>query len=164
MSLRMLSECLVYSSMRLGVPFIAPRQLGAVGDNLGRQFPPSVEWCTGQSGAPPDSHYSSLMRDLLPYLVHPTVGPWDRLAHRTMSGAHQTFWCTQPTVGTGHVSRVDRATDRWPLAPLAHRTVRCTTRQYGVPGPSRYLAVHSQVFSNDFLLLLALFLALRQTH
>jgi hypothetical protein len=30
--LRMLSECLGDSSMHLGVPFIAPRQLGAVGD------------------------------------------------------------------------------------------------------------------------------------
>jgi hypothetical protein len=30
--LRMLSECLSNSSMRLGVLFIAPRQLGAVGD------------------------------------------------------------------------------------------------------------------------------------
>jgi hypothetical protein len=30
--------------MRLRVPFIAPRQLGAVGDQFGR---PSVEWCTG---------------------------------------------------------------------------------------------------------------------
>jgi hypothetical protein len=29
--LRMLKVCLGYSSMRLGVPFIAPRQLGAVG-------------------------------------------------------------------------------------------------------------------------------------
>jgi hypothetical protein len=54
----MLSECLDHSSIRLGVPFIAPRQLGAVRDNLGRQFLPSVEWCTGQSGAPPDNHYS----------------------------------------------------------------------------------------------------------
>jgi hypothetical protein len=51
----MLSECLDHSSIRLGVPFIAPRQLGAVRDNLGRQFLPSVEWCTGQSGAPPDN-------------------------------------------------------------------------------------------------------------
>jgi hypothetical protein len=50
----MLSECLGGSSMRLGVPFIAPRQLGAVGGQLGRQFLPSVEWRTGQSGAPPD--------------------------------------------------------------------------------------------------------------
>jgi hypothetical protein len=34
--------------MRLGVPFIAPRQLGAVESILGRQFLPSVDWCTGQ--------------------------------------------------------------------------------------------------------------------
>ena len=47
-SLRMLSECFRYSSMRLGVPSIAPRQLGAVGDQLERQILPSVEWCTGQ--------------------------------------------------------------------------------------------------------------------
>jgi hypothetical protein len=48
----MLRECLVCCSMRLGVPFIAPRQLGVVGDQLGRQFLPSVEWCTGQSAVP----------------------------------------------------------------------------------------------------------------
>jgi hypothetical protein len=33
--------------MRLGVPFIAPRQLGAVESNPGRQILPSVDWCTG---------------------------------------------------------------------------------------------------------------------
>jgi hypothetical protein len=59
--------------MRLGVSFLAPRQIGAVGDQLGRQFLPSVEWCTGQSGAPPDSHYSSPVRDRLPNQVHPTI-------------------------------------------------------------------------------------------
>ena len=53
--LGMLRECLVYSSMRLGVPFIAPRQLGAVESIPGRQFLPSVAWRTGQSGAPPDT-------------------------------------------------------------------------------------------------------------
>jgi hypothetical protein len=53
--LGMLKECLVFSSMRLGVPFIAPRQLGAVGSNPRRQILPSVGWRTGQSGAPPDS-------------------------------------------------------------------------------------------------------------
>jgi hypothetical protein len=62
----MLSECLGDSSMRLGVPFIAPRQLGAVEDNLGMLILPSVVWCTGQSGAPSDSHYSFLVRDCLP--------------------------------------------------------------------------------------------------
>ena len=46
-NLRMLRECFVCSSMRLGVPFIDPRQLGAVGDQFGRHFLPSVEWCTG---------------------------------------------------------------------------------------------------------------------
>jgi hypothetical protein len=46
--LSMLSECLVCFSMRLGVSFIALRQLGAVGDQLGRQFLHYVEWCTGQ--------------------------------------------------------------------------------------------------------------------
>jgi hypothetical protein len=118
---------LVFSSMRLGLPFIAPRQLEAVVDQFGRQFLPSVEWCIGQSGAPPDNHCSSPVRDLLPYLAHPTVGPQDRLAHRTLSCAHQTVWCAQSTISTGHVSRVDRAVDHWSLAPLAHRTVQCTT-------------------------------------
>jgi hypothetical protein len=60
-----------------------------------------------------------------------TVGPRDRLAHQTLSDAYRTVRCAQPTVGTGHVSRVDRAADRWPLAQLAHRTVRCTTGQSG---------------------------------
>jgi hypothetical protein len=107
-SLGMLSECLEYCSMRLGVPFIAPRQLGAIGDQLGRQILPSVEWCTGQSGAPPDRSCSSLVLDPLPYLVHPIVGLTVLLAHRTLSGAHRTVRCAQPTVGAGHVSLADR--------------------------------------------------------
>jgi hypothetical protein len=45
---------LVLCSMRLGVPFIAPRQLGVVGSLFGRQFWPSIGWRTRQSGAPPD--------------------------------------------------------------------------------------------------------------
>jgi hypothetical protein len=83
--LRMFLVSLVYCVMRLGVPFIAPRQVGAVRDQLGRHFLPFVEWCTGQSGAPPDSHCSGPVRDLLPYRVQPTIGPRDRLAHRTLS-------------------------------------------------------------------------------
>jgi hypothetical protein len=134
--LSMLRESLVFCFMRLGVPFIAPRQLGAVGGQLGRPILPSVEWCTEQSGAPPDSHCSNPVHDLLPYLAHPTVGPQDRLAHQTLSGAHRTVRCAQPTVGTGHVSCVDRAADRWPLAPLAHRSVRCATGQSSAPPDS----------------------------
>jgi hypothetical protein len=53
----MISECLGDSSMRLGVPFIAPRQLGAVEDQHGRLSLPSVVWRTRQSGAPPDRSY-----------------------------------------------------------------------------------------------------------
>jgi hypothetical protein len=62
--------------MRLGDPFIAPRQLGAVESIPGRQFLPSVALRTGQSGA-----------DLFPYLAKPTVGALEPLAHRTLSGA-----------------------------------------------------------------------------
>jgi hypothetical protein len=47
--LRMIKVCFVFSSMRLGVPFIAPRQVGAVESNPGRQSLPSVGWHTGQA-------------------------------------------------------------------------------------------------------------------
>jgi hypothetical protein len=161
-SLRMLSECLGNSSMCLGVPFIAPRQLGAIGGQLGRPNMPSVGWCTGQSGAPPDSHCSYPVRDLLPFLAHPTVGPRGQLAHRTLSSAHRTVRCAQPTVAAGHASPADCAADRWltgqsgapshspvnfsrtPLIfsrqrPFHRRpawrmdTIWCTTGQSGVP-------------------------------
>jgi hypothetical protein len=46
---RVLKVCLVFSFMRLGVPFIAPRQLGAVESNPGRQSLPSVGWRTGHT-------------------------------------------------------------------------------------------------------------------
>ena len=114
----MFNGCLVFCSMHLGVPFIAPRKLGAVGGQLGRPNLPSVGWCTGQSGAPPDSHCSCPVRDRLPNQAHPTVGPRGRLAHRTLSDAHRTIRCAQPTVVVGHASPVDCvadhcAGDRW---------------------------------------------------
>jgi hypothetical protein len=98
--------------MRLGVPFIAPRQLGAVGGQLERPNLPSVGWCTGQSGVPPDSHCSCPVRDLLPFLAHPIVGPRGQLAQRTLSDAHRIVRCAQPTVAVGHVSPADCAADR----------------------------------------------------
>jgi hypothetical protein len=91
--LRMLKVCLGNSSMRLGVPFIAPRQLGAVGSQQGRKILPYVGWRTGQSGAPPDSHCSCLVRDFLPFLAQLTVATPGWLAHRTLSSAHWTVWC-----------------------------------------------------------------------
>jgi hypothetical protein len=133
----MLSECLDVSSMRLGVPFIAPRQLGAAGDKHGRPSLPSVEWCTGQSGATPDNYYSCPVLDFFPYGEQPTVGPWDRLAHRILSGAHQIVWCSQPTIGAttcrAKMARptVVLATVGSPDSPVHHRTVRCTTGQSG---------------------------------
>jgi hypothetical protein len=108
----MIKECLDISSMRLGVSFIAPRQLGAVGGILGRLILPSVGWRTGQSGVPPDSHCSCLVRDFLPFLAQLTVATSGWLAHRTLSGAHRTVRCLQPTVGAGHASRADCAADR----------------------------------------------------
>jgi hypothetical protein len=109
--LGMLKECLVFFSMRLGVPFIAPRQLGAVGSNPGRQILPSVGWRTGQSGAPPDIPCSQSGADCFPNLAQPTVEDLEPLAHRTVR-------CPHPIVGsaTRH-ARIARPTvgapDRW---------------------------------------------------
>jgi hypothetical protein len=110
--LRMFLECWGDSSMRLGVPFIAPRQLGAVGDQQGRPKLPSVGWCTGQSGAPPDNHCSCPVRDLLPILAQMTVADSWQLAHQTLSGAHRTVRCPLPTVGAGHALPANCAADR----------------------------------------------------
>jgi hypothetical protein len=130
--LELIKECLVYSSMCLGVPFIAPRQLGAVGSNPGRQILPSVGWRTRQSGA-----------DCFPNLAQPTVEDLEPLAHRTLSGAHRTVRCTPDSPvppsdrWLGHASRADCTADRWradrwltgqsgvsPDSPVSHRTVR----------------------------------------
>jgi hypothetical protein len=93
----MLRECLVSSSMRLGVPFIAPRQLGAVESIPGRQFLPSVAWRTGVN--------------FFPSLAKPTVGDSEPLAHRTLSGAHRTVRCPLLTVGSAmRRARITRPT------------------------------------------------------
>jgi hypothetical protein len=80
--------------------------------NQGRPNLPSVEWRTGQSGAPPDSHCRRSSADLLPFLAQTTVATPGQLAHRTLSGAHRIVRCPLPTVGVGHESPVDCATDR----------------------------------------------------
>jgi hypothetical protein len=168
--------------MRLEVPFIVPRQLGAVESKSGRPFLPSVIGRTGQSGA-----------------------------HRTVSGARfpslngkadrwrpESRWRTGHVRCTpdspvppsdrwlGHVLRADSAADRWPGRPLAHRTVRCTpdspvnysrtspvksrerpvrssqpgapdtvrcpTGQSGAPRLSRFLAARAKTFPIGFFL------------
>jgi hypothetical protein len=96
----MFLECLGSSSIRLGVPFIAPRQLGAVGGQQGRLSLPSVG-----SGAPPDNHCSCPVHDLFPILAQTAVADSWQLAHRTVR-------CPLPTVGAGHATPADCATDR----------------------------------------------------
>jgi hypothetical protein len=122
--LGMIKECLCNSSMRIGAPFIAPRQLRAVGGNFGRQILPSVGWRTGQSGAPPDSPCSCPVRDLLPFLAHPTIADLRQLAHRTLSGAHRTVRCPLPTVG----APTRRA---WIARPTVGAVDRWLTGQFG---------------------------------
>jgi hypothetical protein len=104
--------------MRLGVPFIAPRQLGAVESNPGRQFLPSVAWRTGQSGAPPDT-----VRCGSPSLF----GEADRWRLGAVGCPVHTGHCPVPPPDRwlGHVSRADRAADRWLTGQSgAHRTFR----------------------------------------
>jgi hypothetical protein len=75
-------------------------QLGAVESIPGRQFLPSVDWRTGQSGA-----------DFIPILAQPTVEDLEPLAHRTVR-------CPLLTVGSAtRLARIARPTvgpaDRW---------------------------------------------------
>jgi hypothetical protein len=162
--------------MRLGVPFIAPRQLGAVESNPGRQFLPSIDWCTGQSDAPPDT----VRCRFLSY-----SGAADRWWFGAI-GAPDTVRCTPDSPvppldrWLGHVSRADCAADCWltgqsgapPDSPVifsrttstilrerpfhqsqpgAPDTVRCTTGQSGAPRLSRVLAARAKSFPLSFL-------------
>jgi hypothetical protein len=72
--------------MRLGVPFIAPRQLGAVESKSGRPILPSVVGCTGQSGA-----HRTLSGARFPSkMARPTVADLGAVGAPDMSGAHRT--------------------------------------------------------------------------
>jgi hypothetical protein len=182
----MLKVCLDYSSMRLGVPFIAPRQLGAVGGIPGRQFLPSVGWRTGQSGAPPYIPCSLSGADRLPKLAQPTVEDLEPLAHRTLSGAHRTVRCPHQTVGsdTCH-TQIARPTvgavDHWltgqsgapPDSPVIFsRTPPTNTQERPVDQTPAWRTGHCPVHpdcaeswllqSSPFLFLFSLILALRQ--
>ena len=112
----------VLSSMCLVVPFIAPRQLGAVESNSGRLILPSVIGRTRQSGA-----HRTLSGARFPSL--------NSAVDRCRSGSRWRTGHVRCTPDSpvppsdrwlGHVSRADRAADCWPGRPLAHRTVRCT--------------------------------------
>jgi hypothetical protein len=101
----MLNECLDHSSIRLGVPFIAPRQQGVVGDQHGRLSLPSVEWRTGPAGAPPDRFWR---------LSGARSPSKFGISNRCSSGLIGTpdSPVHQLTVGAVHVSREDCTADR----------------------------------------------------
>jgi hypothetical protein len=143
-SLGMLRLCLDDSSMRLGVPFIAPMQLGAVGGQQGRLSLPSVGWCTGQSGAPPDSHCSMSGAYRFPILAQPTVA--DSWQCRPLARATRRPRIARPTAALAVVGSPDspvnysRTSPNIPESgeftgshPGAPNIVRCTTGQSGVP-------------------------------
>jgi hypothetical protein len=114
--LGMIKECLGIYSMRLGASFIAPRQLGAVGGNLGRQFLPSVGWRTGTVQCP----------------VQIAFLKWHSRPLQSCS-RWRTGHCPVPPADRWSGPRVAHGFDSRPLhwRPLSHRTVRCTTGQSG---------------------------------
>jgi hypothetical protein len=158
--------------MRLGVPFIAPRQLGAVESIPGRQFLPSVAWRNRQSGAPPTLSSA----DFFPILAQPTVGDSESLAHRTVrcplltvGSATRRVRIKRPTVGpadcwlTGQsgappdspviYSRTPPTkpeSSQFARASLAHRTLS------GAPRLRRVLAAQPSLFQIGLFLFLAL--------
>jgi hypothetical protein len=169
----MLRECLVYSSMHLGVPFIVPRQLGPL-----RAFQEGNS-CLLSPGAPdsPVHHRTLSGADFFPILAQPTVGDSEPLAQRTVrcplltvGSATRRARITRPTVGpadcwlTGQsgappdspviYSRSPPTKPReQPVRqsqPGAPDTVWCTTGQSGAPRPSSLLAVHNQLLHNCF--------------
>jgi hypothetical protein len=115
---------LVSSSMRLGVPFIAPRQLGAVENKSRRPSLPSVVGRTGQSGAHRTLSGARFISINSAVDCCRPLKIWEPMAHRTIR-------CTPDSPvppsdrWLGHVSRADRVADRLPGRQLAHRTVRC---------------------------------------
>src|SRR5690242_8459392 len=160
--------------MRQGVPFIAPRQLGAVGNKSGRPSLPSVSWRTGQSGAHRTlsgarfvsiktvSDRCCLMQICAP-LAHRTCpvhtgqsgAPFRPLARPRVARRFRGRPLAWPTVGSPdspvNFSRTSPVNSRErPLRsrqPGAPDTVRCTTGQSGAPDRNSLLAVHSQLFS-----------------
>jgi hypothetical protein len=164
--LGMLRECLIFSSMRLGVSFIAPRQLGAVESIPGRQFLPSVAWRTGQSGAPRDTVRCGFLS---------FFGEADHWRFRAVGAPDSPVPPSDRWLC--HASRADYAADcrltgqfgASPDSPMIYShtpplksweqpvrqsqpgapdTVRCTTGQSNAPRPSSLLAVHSQLLQN----------------
>ena len=124
--------------MRLGVPFIAPRQLGAVESTSGRLSLPSVVGRTGQSGA---HRTLSGARFISINSAADRCRPlkiWEPLAHRTcpvhtgQSGVPLRPLARPRVARRSRGRPLARPTVGSPDSPVhtgqsgAHRTVRCT--------------------------------------
>jgi hypothetical protein len=151
--------------MRLGVPFIAPRQLGAVESIPGRQFLHSVAWRTGQSGAPPDTVWCgslSLFGEADRCSLGAVGAPDSPVPHPTVGLAD--CWLTgqsgAPPDSPVNFSRTPSTKSREQQVrrcqPGAPDTVRCTTGESGAPRLSRLLAASSHSFLVAFSLILTL--------
>jgi hypothetical protein len=151
--LRMLSECLGYSSMRLGVPFIAPRQLGAIGGQQGRLSLPSIGWHTGQplfmSGARSPSYSGA--DDRCRFVAVSTLDTV-RAPCRPLARATRRPRIARPTVVLAAVGSPDSLVNYSRTPPNSPESGLFTGVQPGAPDTvrcarlSRDLAAPSQVF------------------
>jgi hypothetical protein len=124
------NDCLVLCSMCLGVPFIAPRQLGAIWVPFGRLWLTSVHGRTGQS-----VHHGTVNSAWFPSFSG-KADHWSHRAHGTPNSPVRPSdrWLS-------HVLLADRAVDRWVNARLTHQTVWCTSNS-----PVNYNIVALNIF------------------
>jgi hypothetical protein len=103
---------LVCCSMRLGIPFIAPRELGVVVAPFGRPWLPSVRWRTGLFGAhwTVNSTCIGRGRESPDWLVSASV-------------RHRTVRCGAPDCPVCHMTVGSRSTWQLAVAWLIHQTV-----------------------------------------
>jgi hypothetical protein len=144
--------------MRLGVPFIAPRQLGAIESIPGRQILPYVAWRTRQSGA----HRTLSGADFFPFFdevdrwrtgqsgapSRPLARPRVLRRSRSRPLAHRTVRCTPDSLVNYCRTPLNSSRER-PVClsqPGPPDTVWCTTGQSGAPRLSRVLAARAKTF------------------
>jgi hypothetical protein len=128
-SYRMLKVCLCSAPWRLRGPFIAPRDLGAVGASFGRPWLPSIRGYTGLSGAHRTLH-SATTTDRWLTSFRFWRAPERPVGGAGLSGAPADCWlqlACQVAVGR-----------------LAHRTVRRSTRFV------RWIIVNKVCFSREW--------------
>jgi hypothetical protein len=159
--------------MRLGVPFIAPRHLGAIESIPGRQFLPSVDWRTGHCPVQifflfwrsrPLKVWSRWRTGHCPVHTGQSGAPFRPLAWPRVTRRLRDRPLARPTVGSPdspvNFSRTPPTNSRerpfHQSQPGAPDTVWCTTGQSGAPRLSRVLAARAKSFPIVFSLILAL--------